>query len=225
MVNQHPNGGSNLPTEKCLFPIRNDGNTSVDKDETHWGRTKLCTCTLEAAGILPSSSCAPSCPNQDQELTPSLKAEQKDPICFLATVWALILWEYAEVDTVQIGVHQTTGPLTARSAEKQHMKLFASARSRMGAASDLFHIEGWSVSNVNLSHYPYFNTGVALSHGQDEEAVNDSGENKVAEQFVARKSHQIDEEGTEEEVEQEVGLICATYLCFRTKNIANPSRV
>jgi hypothetical protein len=131
-------------------------------------------------------------------------------------VWALILWEYAEVDTVQIGVHQTTGPFTARSAEKQYMKLFASARSRTGAASDLFHIERWSVSNVNLSYYPYFNTGVALYHGQDEEAVNDMGEKKIAEQFVARISHQIDDEGSKEEeekeieeVEQEVGLICA----------------
>jgi hypothetical protein len=197
--------------------MRNDGNISAENDETHWGRTKLCTCTLEAAGILPSSSCAPSCPNQGQEPNPSLKAEQKDPLCFLATVWALILWEYAEVDTVQIGVHQTTGPYTARSAEKQHMKLFASARSRTGAASDLFHIEGWSVSKVNLSHYPYFNTGVTLYHGQNEEAVNDMGEKEIAEQSVARKSHQIDE-GTEEEeeeekkeveeVEQEVGLIC-----------------
>ncbi|KAJ6078878.1 hypothetical protein N7467_008631 [Penicillium canescens] len=214
MTIQHPNGGSNLPTEKCLFPIRNDGNTSADNDKTHWGRTKLCTCTLEAAGILSSSSCPPSCPNQGQEPNPSLKAEQKDPLCFLATVWALILWEYAEVDTVQIGVHQTTGPFTARSAEKRHMKLLASARSRTGAASDLFHIERWSVSNVNLSYYPYFNTGVALYHGQDEEAVNDMGEKKIAEQFVARKSHQIDDEGSEKEIEEVEQEQCAIMLAL-----------
>ena len=179
MTVQSLEGEITLPSKKCLFPIRNDGNTT-DNGKTHWGRTQLCTCTLKAVGIIPSSSCKASCPNQDKEPNWSPKAQQKDPLCFLATVWALILCEYAEVDIVQIGVCQTPGPLTAGNAAKQSMKLFSSAPSQMGSISELFHLEGWSVSSVSQSHYPYFNTGLAIYQGQHEKPGTDAGENWIA---------------------------------------------
>ncbi|KAG0155453.1 hypothetical protein PDIDSM_1030 [Penicillium digitatum] len=179
MTIQSIEGEINLPTEKCIFPIRNDGNLS-DDGQAIWGRTKLSTCTLEEVGILPSSPCKSSCLNQGQEPDQNIIARQKDPLYFLATVWALVLCEYAEVDIVQIGGYQACGSFTTEGAEKQNMKLLASAPRRTESVSELFCLEGWSVSNVNQTHFPYFNTGVAIYQGRDREAGIDAAENRIA---------------------------------------------
>lgn len=150
--------GSILPAEKCLFPIRNDGNSP----EKRWQMTKLSSCTLAKARIPRSCSCS-SCEGQANVL------EQKDPLYFLAVVWALLLWEFAEVDTVQIGVHDMFSP--AGRVEKQNMRLLAASRSQTKAVNGLLKAEGWSVSNVGKSHCPYFNTGIVLYHGQAEKNI------------------------------------------------------
>ncbi|KFY08363.1 hypothetical protein V492_06294 [Pseudogymnoascus sp. VKM F-4246] len=152
-----------FPAEKCLFPIRNDGNSPEDAPEKRWGVTKLSSCTLRKAGILSSCSCS-SCENQTNGV------EQKDPLYFLAVVWALLLWEFAEVDTVQIGVHDILSSQAGRM-KKQHMRLLASSRSQTKTINELLTGKGWSVSNVSESHYPYFNTGIALYHSQGEKNV------------------------------------------------------
>lgn len=150
--------GSILPAEKCLFPIRNDGNLP----EKGWQMTKLSSCTLRKAGVLRSCSCS-SCENQTNGL------EQKEPLYFLAAVWALLLWEFAEVDTVQIGVHDIVSP--AERVEKQSMRLLAASRRQTKAVNGLLKAEGWSVSNVSENHCPYFNTGIVLYHGQAEKNI------------------------------------------------------
>lgn len=128
-----------------------------------WGVTKLCSCTLKQAGIL-GSSCTTSCQYQTNS------REQKDPLYFLAAVWALLLWEYAEVDTVQIGVQEIFSSSTG-SVKKQRMRLLTSSRSRTRGVSELLEPERWSVSNVSEGHCPYFNTGIVLYHGQGKEEV------------------------------------------------------
>ncbi|OAF58045.1 hypothetical protein VC83_05193 [Pseudogymnoascus destructans] len=152
MTIQSHEGGVILLAEKCLFPIRNDGNSSEDAPKKRWGVTKLSSCTLRKAGILRSCSCS-ACENQTSSL------EQKDLLYFLATVWALLLWEFAEVDTVQIGVHNIFSS-SAGSVKKQHMRLLATSRSQTKTVNELFKAEGWSVYNMDERHYPYLIRGL-----------------------------------------------------------------
>lgn len=163
MAVQSHEEGVIFPAEKCLFPIRNDGNSLEDAPEKRWGVTKLSSCTLKKAGILKSCSCS-SCENQTDSL------EQKDPLYFLAVVWALLLWEFAEVDTVQIGVRDIFSSSAGR-VKKQHMRLLAASRSQTKSVNELLNAKGWSVSNVSEGHCPYFNTGIVLCHGQGEKNV------------------------------------------------------
>jgi hypothetical protein len=183
MTIQSHEGGVILPAEKCLFPIRNDGNSPEDAPEKRWGVTKLSSCTLRKAGILRSCSCS-ACENQTSSL------EQKDHLYFLATVWALLLWEFAEVDTVQIGVHDISSS-SAGSLKKQHMRLLATSRSHTKSINELFKAEGWSVSTVGERHYPYFNTGIVLYHGHGEKnsaALNCLNEGEQVEEVFLRLS-------------------------------------
>ncbi|KFY19406.1 hypothetical protein V491_04456 [Pseudogymnoascus sp. VKM F-3775] len=157
--------GSILPAEKCLFPIRNDGNSP----EKRWQMTKLSSCTLAKAGIPRSCSCS-SCEGQANGL------EQKDPLYLLAIVWALLLWEFAEVDTVQIGVHDMFSP--AGRVEKQNMRLLAASRSQTKAVNGLLKAEGWSVSNAekNIPVLDYYGTRMVqglIENGQQNEQACD----------------------------------------------------
>lgn len=93
--------------------------------------------------------------------------EQKDPLYLLATVWALLLWKFAEVDTVQIGVHHIFSS-SDESVKKQHMRLLASTRSQIKTVNELSKPEGWTISNISEGHYPYFNTAVVLYNSQGE---------------------------------------------------------
>ncbi|EAW07086.1 nonribosomal peptide synthetase fmqA [Aspergillus clavatus NRRL 1] len=152
-INQHEDG-SFPPAEKCLFPIRNDGNLSADTVTKLWGVTNLCSCALQQAGIFDSSSCS-SCLNS----IPTSK--QRDPIFFLATIWALLLWEYAEVETAHVGVQEISSSADD-TGSKKHMRLLGAPRSPNLTLAQLSRGKGWSVSKGNRNHFPYFNTGIVV---------------------------------------------------------------
>ncbi|GIJ83208.1 nonribosomal peptide synthase [Aspergillus pseudoviridinutans] len=154
---QHQDG-SPFPAEKCLFPIRNDGHLPGDIATKPWGVTNLCSCALKQAGIFYSSPCSPCCLNS----VPTSK--QRDPLFYLATIWALLLWEYAEVDTAHVGIQEISFCTDERGLKK-HMKLLAASRSQNTTLYQLCKGKGWSLSNGTPDHFPYFNTGIVLYHG------------------------------------------------------------
>ncbi|GFF57195.1 nonribosomal peptide synthetase 12 [Aspergillus udagawae] len=150
--------GSLPPAEKCLFPVRNDGNLPGDTATKPWAVTSLCSCALKQAGIFYSSPCSPCCLNN----VPTSK--QRDPLFYIATIWALLLWEYAEVDTAQVGIQEISPPTDERG-RKKHMKLLAASRSQNTTLYQLSNGTGWSLSKGTPDHFPYFNTGIVLHHG------------------------------------------------------------
>jgi hypothetical protein len=146
------------PAEKCIFPVRNDGNLPGDTATKPWAVTSLCSCALKQAGIFYSSPCSPCCLNN----VPTSK--QRDPLFYIATIWALLLWEYAEVDTAQVGIQEISSPTDERG-RKKHMKLLAASRSQNTTLYQLSNGKGWSLSEGTPDHFPYFNTGIVLHHG------------------------------------------------------------
>lgn len=174
---------------KCLFPTRNDGNV-VGEGQTTWDQIDICTCTLP--GLTARPLCKPSCPNQGLQRGLGLAAERDDPLCFLATVWARILSEYAEVDFIRIGVCQATGTFTADMAEKSRMEVFTATRIRMDPVSEFLSMDRWSVLPAKQSDYPYFNTGIAVC--QDPEVKPDTGLEETVAEGQKSSREEVDEE-------------------------------
>ncbi|CAG8947178.1 unnamed protein product [Penicillium salamii] len=175
--------------EKCIFPIRNDGNV-VGEGETTWDHIDICTCTLP--GLTARPLCKPTCPNHGLQRGLGLAAERDDALYFLATVWARILSEYAEVDFIRIGVCQATGTFTADMAEKSQMEVYVATRIRMDPVSEFLSMDRWSVLPAKQSDYPYFNTGIAVC--QDPEVKPDTGLEETVAEGQKSSREEVDEE-------------------------------
>ncbi|RHZ49214.1 nonribosomal peptide synthetase fmqA [Aspergillus thermomutatus] len=140
-----------LRDEKCLFPVRNDGKLPVDE----WRLTELAIPSL-GKGIK-------SCP-----------AAGEHPRYFVAAVWALLLWRFAEVDTVQMGLKEI--PATAEkdildAGLKKGMKVLAASRRRIALLNELFQEDTWSISDADPTRYSYFDTGIVLCRGNSQDCL------------------------------------------------------
>jgi hypothetical protein len=137
-INQHVP----LPTEKCIFPFRNDGETP----EKRWKVVELPTSCLE-------------------EGMRACQATEANHAFVLATVWALVLWQFADTETACMGL---TEVLAAGEesfggiALKRQMKMLAASRNRNRPVKDLFQADEWNMSSINQASHSHFNTGIVL---------------------------------------------------------------
>ncbi|KAF7155563.1 hypothetical protein CNMCM5623_008105 [Aspergillus felis] len=151
---------------KCLFPMRNDGGLLNEE----WIITEL-----------PRSSF-------EEGMRFCLTAKQ-DPRYFIAVAWALVLWCFADVDTVQIGMSEipaTDERKLVRAGLKRRMKLLAASRTPVNAINKLLQEKGWVISDVTLTQISDFNTGIVPYQG-----ISDYGLNKAQ---VLKELHEIAEE-------------------------------
>ncbi|KAL5363806.1 hypothetical protein BJX96DRAFT_178400 [Aspergillus floccosus] len=95
-------------------------------------------------------------------------AAKRDPRYFMTLVWALVLWRFADTETVQIGMNKLTakgeGELV-NAGLKRRMKLLAASSMAVSAIDELLQEEAWTIRDALETQYADFNTGIVLYEG------------------------------------------------------------
>lgn len=150
-----PQRYSVLRDEKCLFPVRNDGKLLVDE----WRVTELAISSGEKGLKL----CRTTCPTAGA-----------DPRYLAAAAWALLLWRFAEVDTVQIGLQDIPPGANEDILEaglKRGMKVLAASRRQVQLLNELWQGDTWSISDADPTCYSYFDTGIVICRGNSQDCL------------------------------------------------------